>query len=78
MITGIKNGWLEKNLYENAARKGWLAVVSFINPAGDITEVCEGTGKKNDHQYYLDRKRNVGDFHGQAPVLWCATALLRK
>jgi rhamnogalacturonyl hydrolase YesR len=78
MITGIKNGWLEKNPYENAARKGWLAVVSFINPDGDITEVCEGTGKKNDHQYYLDRKRNVGDFHGQAPVLWCATALLRK
>lgn len=78
MITGIKNGWLEKNLFESAARKGWLALVSFINPAGDITEVCEGTGKKNDHQYYLDRKRNVGDFHGQAPVLWCATALLRK
>jgi rhamnogalacturonyl hydrolase YesR len=78
MITGIKNGWLEKNQYENAARKGWLAVVSFINENGDITEVCEGTGKKNDHQYYLDRKRNVGDFHGQAPVLWCATALLRK
>lgn len=78
LITGIKNGWLEKNEYENAARKGWLAVVSFINKDGDITEVCEGTGKKNDHQYYLDRKRNVGDFHGQAPVLWCATALLRK
>lgn len=78
LITGIKNGWLKKDQYENAARKGWLAVVSFINEEGDITEVCEGTGKKNDHQYYLDRKRNVGDFHGQAPVLWCATALLRK
>ena len=43
----------------------------------DITEVCEGTNKKNDRQYYLDRKRNIGDLHGQAPVLWCATALLR-
>jgi hypothetical protein len=33
---------------------------------------------KNDHQYYLDRKRLTGDLHGQAPLLWCATALLRK
>jgi|APTNR8051073442_1049403.scaffolds.fasta_scaffold00003_527 rhamnogalacturonyl hydrolase YesR len=78
LITGTKRGWLEKSEYENAARKGWLALVSFINEVGDITEVCEGTGKKNDHQYYLDRKRIVGDMHGQGPVLWCATALLRK
>ena len=27
--------------------------------------------------YYLDRERRTGDFHGQAPVLWCASALLR-
>lgn len=77
MITGVKNGWLEKDKFEDAARNGWLALVSFVNEDGDVTEVCEGTGKKNDRQYYLDRKRNVGDFHGQAPVLWCASALLR-
>ena len=78
MITGVKNGWLDSTLYAPAARKGWRALISYINETGDIREVCEGTGKKNDHQYYLDRKRNVGDMHGQAPVLWCATALLRK
>lgn len=27
-------------------------------------------------QYYLDRNRIAGDMHGQAPVLWCAFALL--
>ncbi|KAI9431064.1 Six-hairpin glycosidase-like protein [Russula earlei] len=32
----------------------------------------------NDRQYYLDRKRITGDMHGQAPVIWCATALIRK
>ena len=36
-----------------------------------------GTGKKDDLQYYLDRPRAVGDAHGQAPMLWSATALLR-
>lgn len=78
MITGVKEGWLDPKTYGPAARKAWLALVSYINPNGDIREVCQGTNKKNDRQYYLDRQRIVGDMHGQAPVLWCATALLRK
>lgn len=77
MITGVKEGWLDKNVYGPAARKGWLALIKNINENGDTIEVCEGTNKKNDRQYYIDRKRNVGDLHGQAPVLWCATALRR-
>jgi unsaturated rhamnogalacturonyl hydrolase len=78
MITGVKNGWLDKLQYEAAVTKGWLALVSFINEKGEIQEVCEGTGAGNSKQYYYDRKRITGDFHGQAPVLWCATALLEK
>jgi unsaturated rhamnogalacturonyl hydrolase len=77
MITGVKNGWLDAATYGPAARKGWLGLVSYINEDADIREVCEGTNKKNDRQYYIDRKRNIGDLHGQAPILWCATALLR-
>ncbi|MGJ7032141.1 glycoside hydrolase family 88/105 protein [Niabella hirudinis] len=76
-ITGVKEGWLPSKIYGPAARKAWLALIRYINADGDITDVCEGTNKKNDHQYYLDRKRNTGDLHGQAPLLWCATALLR-
>jgi unsaturated rhamnogalacturonyl hydrolase len=76
-ITGVKEGWLDKKLYAPAARKAWLKLITYINADSDITEVCEGTNKKNDRQYYIDRKRNIGDLHGQAPVLWCATALLR-
>jgi len=77
MITGVKNGWLDKKTYSRTARKGWMALVSYINTNSDITDVCEGTGKKNDKQYYMDRKRVTGDLHGQAPILWCASALLR-
>ncbi len=77
LITGVKNGWLDEENYGPAARMGWLAVVSYLDENADVHEVCEGTGKKNDLQYYLDRKRNVGDLHGQAPLLWCAAALLR-
>ncbi len=77
MITGVKNGWLDKKTYGRAARKGWLGLVSYIEPNGDIRNVCQGTGKKNDLQYYLDRQRFTGDLHGQAPILWCASAFLR-
>lgn len=76
-ITGVKEGWLDAATYGPAAKKAWLVLITYINKDGDITEVCEGTNKKNDRQYYLDRKRNVGDLHGQAPLLWCANAFLR-
>ena len=77
MITGAKNGWLDPNTYGPAARRAWIAVVGYVDQNSDVTSVCEGTGKKNDLQYYLERKRKTGDFHGQAPILWAASALLR-
>lgn len=78
LITGVKNGWLDSKIYGAAARKGWLGLISYINTNDELTEVCEGTNIKNDRNHYMQRKRIVGDLHGQAPVLWCATALLRK
>jgi len=77
MVTGVKNGWLDQKTYGVASRKGWLALVSYINADDELTEVCEGTKIKNDRNHYMQRKRIVGDLHGQAPLLWCATALLR-
>ncbi len=76
LISGVKNGWLDEKIFGPAARKGWLAITKFVDADGNTREVCEGTNKKNDLQYYLDRNRRVGDMHGQAPVLWCASALL--
>jgi unsaturated rhamnogalacturonyl hydrolase len=77
MITGVKNGWLEAPTFGPAARKAWIAVAGYIDQNDDITSVCEGTGKKNDLDYYYMRRRRTGDFHGQAPILWAASALLR-
>ena len=77
MITGVNNGWLNRKTYGPAARRGWLGVITFLEPNGDLRNVCQGTAKQNDKQYYLDRKRLTGDLHGQAPIMWCATALLR-
>ncbi len=78
MITGVKNGWLDENTYGPAARRAWIALVGYIDQNADVTNVCVGTGKKNDLEYYLTRPRRTGDMHGQAPVLWAASALLRQ
>jgi unsaturated rhamnogalacturonyl hydrolase len=77
MVTGVKNGWLESGLYGPAARKAWLGLVKFLEPDGNVRNVCEGTNKGNSVDYYLARQRLTGDLHGQAAVLWSATALLR-
>lgn len=76
-IAGVKAGWLDEKTYGPAARKGWLALITYLDADANLREVCIGTGAKNERQHYLDRPRSTGDFHGQAPVLWCASALLR-
>ena len=78
MIVGVKHGWLDKKEYGTAARKGWLALVTYINENDEITNVCEGSNIKNDKNHYMNRKQITGDLHAHAPLLWCAVALLGK
>jgi len=80
MILGVKNGWLDKESYGAAARKGWLGVQNYLNTNYEIRNVCGGTGAHNPdtgdgYAYYRDRAKNVGDLHGQAAMMWCAYAL---
>jgi rhamnogalacturonyl hydrolase YesR len=77
MITGVQHNWLDKKIYGQAARKAWISLASYVNSNAELTNVCEGTGAGNNRQYYIDRKRIVGDMHGQAPLLWCASALMK-
>jgi rhamnogalacturonyl hydrolase YesR len=78
MISGVKNGWLDAKTYGPAARKAWLGLVAKLDQDANVADVCEGTNKGFTVQYYLDRQRKTGDLHGQAPILWSASALLRK
>ncbi|MCQ2391989.1 MAG: glycoside hydrolase family 88 protein [Kiritimatiellae bacterium] len=77
-ITGVKKGWLCPKKYGPAARKAWIALCDQLDENANVPTVCCGTGKKDDLQYYFDRIRVHGDPHGQAPMLWCANALLEK
>lgn len=78
MITGVKKGWLPEKEFVPVVEKGWRGLVDHIAPNGDIDGVCEGTNRTNDRDFYVNRRTLPGNMHGQAPVLWCATALLAK
>ncbi len=78
MIEGVRHGWLPEETYGPAARKGWIALAGFVDQNADVTNVCVGTNKENSLAYYMARPRKTGDFHGQAPVLWAARALLEQ
>jgi unsaturated rhamnogalacturonyl hydrolase len=77
MVTGVKNGWLDGATYGPAARKAWLALVGLLDENANLREVCIGTNKGFDEEFYMARPRTSGDLHGQAPMLWTASALLR-
>jgi rhamnogalacturonyl hydrolase YesR len=77
LITGVKNGWLDGPTYGPAARKAWIALAGVVDQNDNVTGVCEGTNKEDNLDWYLERKRRTGDFHGQETVLWSASALLR-
>jgi rhamnogalacturonyl hydrolase YesR len=76
MIVGVKKGWLPKSEYGNCAKNGWVALCAQIDENGDVQNVCEGTSIGDNKEHYRSRKALTGDLHGQAPVLWCAYALV--
>lgn len=76
MAAGVNAGLLDADTYAPAVIAAWNALAAHIDSAGNVREICVGTGKKNDFEYYLKRPRVDGDLHGQAPVLWLAAELL--
>ncbi len=78
MITGVNKGWLPAEEYGPVARNAWIALTKYVNEQGDVEAVCEGTMLGDNSEHYRNRKALTGDLHGQAPVLWCAYALLAK
>ena len=78
MIVGSKKGWLDRKVYGTAALKAWKTLVTYLEPNGDIRNVCEGTNIGTTKEHYLGRLKLTGDFHGQAPMIWCAYALVGK
>ncbi len=78
MEVGVRKGWLGRDAFRPAVDRAWKGLVGRLDAAGNLQAICVGTGQSQDVQYYLDRPRHSGDFHGQAPLLWLAVELLKR
>lgn len=78
MSMGTKTGILKDKKYADSYIKAWNSLITYLDEKGRMTEVCVGTGQSKDVNYYLDRPRSTGDFHGQAPLLWFAYSILKE
>jgi len=73
---GAKAGVLGPE-YREAAVRAYNALVRRLDEHGNLSDVCVGTGWRNDRHHYLTRPRANGDPHGQAPLLWLCRALMQ-
>ncbi len=78
MSVGVKLGILDKAEYEPAVVEAWRGLCWQVNRDGNIRDICVGTGQTDDVEFYLNRPRTTGDFHGQAPFLWLAAELMTE
>lgn len=77
ITTGINLGILPREAYLPVIEKGWNALTTnFINDKGEVMDVCMWTNAKSRENYYHRRPKITGDYHGQAAVLWAATAMV--
>ena len=63
MIAGIKHRWLPAS-YTGITEKAWEGLRSYIEDNGDVREVCTGTPKADNKEFYYQRPRVTGDYHG--------------
>ncbi|MBR1575491.1 MAG: glycoside hydrolase family 88 protein [Bacteroidales bacterium] len=76
LVEGIRLGLLAPRKFGPAARKAWVALCAKLDGRANIADVCVGTNRYPDRDYYLSRPRFNGDPHGQAAMMWVANALL--
>lgn len=75
MAVGVRRGILTDPAYADAVRQAWSGLSSYVQPNGQLTSVCVGTGQSRDPKYYLERPTVTGDLHGQAALLWFAAEM---
>ena len=77
-IRGVRRGWLDAEVYGQAARDSYLALVSRLDADANLAEVCVGTDIGKTEEHYLNRGKVTGAPHGQAGLLMCVNAMLAE
>ena len=74
---GVNRGLFASAAEYVAARdRAYAALVSRLDERANLSDVCVGTGARNNREWYMNRSRINGDPHGQAPLLWLCRAIM--
>ncbi|MCF0243614.1 MAG: glycoside hydrolase family 88 protein [Bacteroidaceae bacterium] len=74
---GINEGWIEANAYGGATLLAWNAVSTEIQPNGQVTGTCVGTGMAFDPAFYYYRPVHVMAAHAYGPAIWAGAEIIR-
>lgn len=77
----VNRGWIDRRTYAPVAMLAWNGVSTKVSQAGEVEDVCVGTGVAFDPAFYYYRPRHVRAAHGYGPVLLAGAeviAMLRK
>lgn len=69
MARAINRGWIDRRAYAPVALLAWQGVSTKVSVAGEVEDVCVGTGVGFDPAFYYYRPRSVRAAHGYGPVL---------
>ncbi|MBN1853207.1 MAG: glycoside hydrolase family 88 protein [Pirellulales bacterium] len=75
IATGVQKDWIPEEPYRETAERGWNALTGYVDAQGRVREVSHGTFSKDLKPYLCNERYPVGDYHGQAAVLWAAAAM---
>jgi rhamnogalacturonyl hydrolase YesR len=81
MARAVNRGWIDRRAYAPVALLAWNGVTTKVSAAGEVEDVCVGTGVGFDAAFYYFRPRHVRAAHGYGPVLLAGAeviAMLRK
>ena len=73
---GVNRGWLDMLAYGPMAVLAWHAVITQVNAAGQVENVCVGTGMGFDPAFYYHRPVSAVAPHGPGPVLLAGAEML--
>ncbi len=89
LAIGIEQGWLTDKSYWDVAKRAWLALTDYVDAQGLVRNISSGhvklIGQSMDYhakhgEFPKDdypSQNEIGDFHGQATVIWAASAMER-
>lgn len=72
----VNRGWIDDR-YMSIALKGWEGIKSYVQPDGQIKNICRGTTIRNDIVFYYERPKPLNDIHGIGAVLLAGNEILK-